>query len=89
MSDRAMVFVFSVFMIAASLGTAIWLVIVGQAATVDGLFLVLTSLLVAASFALYVMYMIKRAMAEQVKPPAKTATAAKSPAKPATEPVAQ
>lgn len=84
-----MVFLFSVFMIAASGAAAIWLVVTGQADTVDGLFMVLTSLLVAASFALYVIYMIRRAMEAQAKPAAKTAPASKSAAKPAAEAVTQ
>jgi amino acid permease len=50
----------------------------GQAATVDGLFLVLTALLVAAVFALYVKYMIGRAMEESKAPAA--AQTAKAPA---------
>jgi ABC-type uncharacterized transport system permease subunit len=89
MSDRAMVFLFSVFMIAASAAAAFWLLITGQADTVDGLFMVLTSLLVAACFALYVLYMIRRAMEAQGKPAAKTAPASKSAAKPAAEAVTQ
>lgn len=86
-----MVFLFSLFMIAASLAAALWLVVTHQADTVDGLFMVLTSLLVAASFALYVAYMIKRAMDAQVKPPAKAAaaSASRSAAKPTAQAVTQ
>ena len=62
MSDRGFCFSFSCIVIVASLGAAGWLVATGQAATVDGLFLLLTSLLVAGAFALYVMFMIRRAM---------------------------
>ena len=53
MSDRGLLFLFSVLMIAAGLGAAAWLVATGQAGTVDGLFLVLTALITAAAFALY------------------------------------
>ena len=62
-------FLFSIFMIIGGLAAAAWLVATGQAGTVDGLFLVLTALLVALVFALYVVYMIRRAM-EAAKPPA-------------------
>ncbi len=82
MSDRGLLFLFSVLMILAGLASAAYLFATGQAGTVDGLFLTLTALLFAACFALYLIYMIRRAM-EAVKPAApatKTAPAA-SPAK--------
>jgi hypothetical protein len=83
MADRAFLFLFSVLMVAGSGAAAAYLVVSGQAATVDGLFLVVTALLVAASFALYLVYQIRRAM-EAVKPPAQAAkAAAPSAAKPA------
>ena len=84
MSDRGFLFLFSVLMIAASGATAAYLVATGQAGTVDGLFLVVTALLIALCFAIYVVYMIHRAM-EAAKPPAQTAkaNAATSAAKPA------
>jgi hypothetical protein len=74
MSDRGLLFLFSILMILVGIGAAAWLVVSGQADTVDGLFLVLTSLLVAAVFALYVMFMIRRAL-EAAKPTPKTAQA--------------
>jgi hypothetical protein len=81
MSDRGFLFLFSVLMIVACLATAGWLFASGQAATVDGLFLLLTALLVALCFVLYLMFMIRRAMEASTPPaqPAKagTATAAK------------
>src|SRR5258708_8705936 len=89
MSDRGVLFLFSVLMILAGVGAAVWLVVTGQAATVDGLFLVLTALLVALCFALYVLYMIHRAIeavAKTAPPGAETgapAPAAKPPAPPA------
>jgi len=52
-------------MILASLGAAVWLLMTGQAGTVDGLFLFLTALLSAAVFGLYVKFMIGRAMEAQ------------------------
>jgi len=45
---------------------------------VDGLFMALTALLAALAFALYLRFMVKRAMEEVAKPaasPVKTATA--------------
>ncbi|HUI55725.1 MAG TPA: hypothetical protein VLY04_12185 [Bryobacteraceae bacterium] len=90
MSDRGILFLFSILMIVASLGAAGWLFATGQAGTVDGLFMVLTALIVAASFALYLMYVIHRAL-EAAKPAAKPAKAdaAKQAAKPAPATVAQ
>jgi TRAP-type C4-dicarboxylate transport system permease small subunit len=76
MSDRGFCFLFSCAVILASLGATGWLLATGQAATVDGLFLMLMCLTVAAGFALYVMYMIKRAMETPVQPSAKPAKAA-------------
>ena len=91
MSDRGSLFLFSVLMILAGLGSAVYLVVTGQAGTVDGLFLFLTALLVAVVFGMYVMFVIGRAM-KAVKEPAaaaaKTATAAK-PVKSAPAPAAQ
>ena len=83
MSDRGVLFLFSLLMIVASLGAAVWLLVTGQAGTVDGLFLLLTALLSAAAFALYVKFVIGRAMevpkpAPAAKPAAKTAPAAVS-----------
>jgi hypothetical protein len=77
-------FLLSVLTIVAGLGAAVWLFATGQAGTVDGLFLVLTSLLMALVFALYVCYMIHRAMVAAAQPAAGTAKAgsAKAPAKP-------
>ncbi len=77
MSDRGFLFLFSVLMVAASGCTAGYLVATGQAGTVDGLFLVVTALLIALSFLLYVAYMIGRAMEAQKPAPApKTSPAA-------------
>ena len=78
MSDRGFLFLFSVFMIVASLGAAVWLGITGQALTVDGLFLVLTALLTALVFLLYVVYVIRRAMEPPPKAAPVKAAAAKS-----------
>ena len=82
MSDRATLFLFSIFMIVVSLGAAAWLLVTGQAGTVDGLFLFLTALLSAAVFGLYVKFMIGRAMEVQKPAPVAAARAAKAEATP-------
>jgi hypothetical protein len=83
MSDRGFLFLFSVLMIAAGGATVAYLIATGQALTLDGLFLTLTALLLAAGFAMYLVYMIRRAM-EQAKPaPAAKTAASASAAKPA------
>ena len=76
-------------MIVASLGAVVWLFATGQAGTVDGLFMVLTALLTAAVFALYVKFVIGRALEAQVKPavPAAKPAAAKPEPKTAPAPV--
>jgi hypothetical protein len=92
MSDRGALFLFSIFMIVVSLGAVAWLFATGQAGTVDGLFLVLSALLSAAAFGLYVKFVIGRAMDAQVQAAAQAAKAAAPPkpaAKPAPAPVAQ
>jgi len=62
-------------MIVCGIGAAAYLAVTGQAQSVDGLFLVLTALLVAVVFGLYVKYMIGRAMAENQAPKAQPAKA--------------
>ena len=94
MSDKAILFLFSTVAVIASLGAAGWLVASGQAGSVDGLFLLLTCLVVALAFALYLAFLIRGAMKPVAAPapaakaaakaPASAATAAKAPA-----PVAQ
>ena len=65
-----------------------YLVATGQAGTVDGLFLVLSALLLALVFALNLIYMLNRAMEAAKAPaaPVAKAPAAAKPAKPAPEP---
>ena len=83
MSDRGFLFLFSVLMIGAGGAAVAYLVATGQAGTVDGLFLTLTALLLAVCFAMYLSYMIRRAM-EPAKPAAPAPkTAASAAAKPA------
>ena len=87
MSDRGFLFLFSVVMVLGGLAAAVWLVVSGQAGTVDGLFLVLTALLIAAAFGLYAKFLIGRAMAAASAPAKPAAKAA--PVKQTAEPVAQ
>ena len=68
MSDRGCLFLFSILMIVGGVAAAVYLAVTGQAQSVDGLFLVLTALLVAVVFGLYVKYMIGRAMEETQAP---------------------
>jgi hypothetical protein len=90
-SDRAILFLFSVVVEIASLVAAGWLLATGQAGSVDGLFLLLTCLLVALAFGLYLVFMIRRAMepAPAAAPPAKAPATAPAPAKPAPAPATQ
>ncbi len=67
MPDRAWLFLFSVFMILAGTGAAAWLILTGQAFTMDGLFLLLVALLVALVFALYVKFLLRTAMESAAK----------------------
>jgi hypothetical protein len=93
-SDRAILFLFSLVVEVASLAAAAWLLVKGQAGSVDGLFLLLTCLLMALAFGLYLAFMIRRAMEPAPAPaarPAKANPAAAAPAqsKPAPTPVTQ
>jgi hypothetical protein len=90
-SDRAILFLFSVVVEIASLAAAGWLLVSGQAGSVDGLFLLLTCLLVALAFGLFLAFMIRRAMEPAVAPKAQPAKASAPPAaqKPAPAPAAQ
>jgi hypothetical protein len=75
-SDRAILFLFSVAVVIASLAAAGWLLATGQAGSVDGLFLLLTCLLIALAFVLYLVFMIRRAMESLQAPAAKPAAKA-------------
>ena len=89
MSDRAILFLFSVVVEIASLVAAGWLLVTGQAGSVDGLFLLLTCLLIALAFGLYLAFMIRRAMEPAPAPAAPAKAAAPAPSKPAPAPVTQ
>lgn len=89
MTDRVL-FIISVAVILVGLAGAGWLVVTGQAMTVDGLFLLLTCGLVALAFALYLWFLIGRALKALQPPPPKTAPASAAAAaakKPAPAPV--
>ncbi len=58
MSDRGLLVVFSLCVIVGCLSMAVWLAVTGQAAYIDGLFLMLSCLVVALAFGLYVRYVI-------------------------------
>jgi hypothetical protein len=91
-SDRAILFLFSVVVEIASLGAAGWLLASGQAGSVDGLFLLLTCLLIALAFGLYLAFMIRRAMEPAPAPaaqPAKSAAPPPAQSKPAPAPATQ
>jgi len=58
MSDRGLLVVFSLCVIVGCLSVAVWLAVTGQAAYIDGLFLMLSCLVLALAFGLYVRYVI-------------------------------
>jgi hypothetical protein len=87
MSDRALLFIFGIIVILVCLGTCATLVATGQAETVDGLFLILMCGAIALAFALYLLYMIRRAM--EPPPPAPKPAASKAAAPAKSEAVAQ
>ncbi len=68
--DRRWLFLGSVLIVILSLVYSGWLVASGQANDVDGLFLLLSCLLLALAFALYLLFLINRAQ-EELQPPAK------------------
>jgi hypothetical protein len=70
MSDRAVLFLVSVAVVLVCLGTSGWLVATGQAAYLDGLFLLATCLVLALAFGVYVVVLIRRAMEELKASPA-------------------
>jgi cyanate permease len=88
MSDRAILFIFGVLVIVVCLGTCGVLLANGQAESVDGLFLILMCLSIAAAFALYLLFMIRRAMEPPPAPP-KAAAKTAAPAAAKAEPVPQ
>ncbi len=89
MSERGFLFLFSVVAALGGVGFAGWLIASGQAGSVDGLFLLLSSLLTALVFALYAAFVLGRAMRQPAPTAQKASQAAKASAVSAREPVAQ
>jgi hypothetical protein len=83
MSDRGILFLFSLLMVVASLGAAGWLLATGQAGSVDGLFLLLTCLVVAFAFSLYLVFLIRRVRESLQAPAPQSAKVAAPQSKPA------
>lgn len=64
MSGRGWLFLLSLIAVLASLGVAGWLAATGQALSFDGLFLLLTCLVLAFAFGLYAGSLLKQAIRE-------------------------
>ena len=78
MSDQGVLLLFSVGVILAALGIAAWLIVTGQTAYIDGLFLLLSCLVLVLAFGLYLRYLVRTAMQAAIAPakPAKIAAIA-------------
>jgi ABC-type uncharacterized transport system permease subunit len=81
MPKRGLLFLFSLAVVAAMLAVADWLLATRQADSFDGLFLFLSSLLLAFVFSLFIRFLIRDAMRES-----STAKAKRTPSSPV-EPV--
>jgi hypothetical protein len=69
MTDRALLFLTSLAGLVSAIAVAVWLIASGQIGTFDGNFLLLSCLIVALAFALYLKYMIQAARrVEPVRP---------------------
>jgi hypothetical protein len=62
MTDRALLFLVSGFIVIGALGLAIWLGIAGQLGTFDGNFLLLSALVIVTAFMLYLKFLIRQAL---------------------------
>jgi hypothetical protein len=80
MTDRGVLFLVSVLLIVVSLAATGWLVISGQAHSLDGLFLAHVCLLTAVVFAIYVWNLIATAREELAKEMAPKPAPKKAPA---------
>ena len=67
MSTRALLLLFSFLMIVGAATVAVWLFTAHQAATFDGLFLVVVCLVVILAFGLYARFLIRDALRELSK----------------------
>jgi hypothetical protein len=81
MSERGILFLGSTVAMIGSLAAAAWLAATGQAANLDGIFLLATCLVLALAFGLYIVFAIRRALAEVEAPPAAQKAAAHGAAK--------
>ena len=68
MTNRGILFLFSLGVILAALGVAAWLISTGQIAYIDGLFLLICCLVLAVAFGLYVRYLIRSVMQAAAPP---------------------
>lgn len=68
MSDRGILFLFSLGVILTGLGAAVWLIDTGQAGYIDGLFLLIGCVILMTAFSLYVKYLIKSVMPVSTPP---------------------
>ena len=59
MLERVGVFLLSVLLVAGSLGLAVWIIATGQAASMDGIFLVLVCLVFALVFSICAYLVVK------------------------------
>jgi hypothetical protein len=76
MCYRAFAFLFSLSMIVGAVAGDCWLITTGQVATVDGLFLFCSSLVIAFAFGLYLRFFIRSALPQaQVRPAITTSPA--------------
>lgn len=78
MPTRGLLFLFSVAIATGTLVVAGWLLTTRQAASFDGLFLFLSSLLVALAFSLYARFLIREVMRELVAKKPKTLPASRT-----------
>lgn len=68
MSERGGLFLFSLAVILASLIVAAWLIATGQAAYIDGLFLLICCLVFATVFGFYARYLIRSVLDASASP---------------------
>ena len=72
MTDRALLFLASVAAVAGAIGVTVWLIATGQLGTFDGNFLLVSSMVMALAFGLYLRSMVGNAMRTQPPKPEKS-----------------
>ena len=86
MSDRALLFLVSLAVLLGALAAAVWLIATHQVGTFDGNFLLLSAVVVALAFGLYLRSMIRIAIKTATPPEApKPAPAVQPEKKPAVQ----